>query len=99
MRFDPTIAMSEQGLKIGSMHFTVKTRFGTPSSSSRGHVSRFSFELVLQLASAPFRSVSGPFRLRLAPFCFGSVLGPFRGVGWGQDEVGEGGFCERKEYH
>ena len=38
--------------------------------------------------SAPFRSVSRPFQLRLAPFrvCFGSVSGPFRGVGWGQGE-------------
>ena len=53
----------------------------------------------------------GPFRLRLAPFgsvwlrlaparvCFGSVSGPFRGVGWGRGGVGERGFCKGKEYH
>ena len=38
-----------------------------------------------------FRSISAPFWLRLAPFrvCFGSVSGPFRGVGWGRGGVGE----------
>ena len=30
---------------------------------------------------------------------FGSVSGPFRGVGWGRGEVGERGFCKGKEYH
>ena len=58
--------------------------------------------------SAPFGSVSAPFGsvwLRfgsvLAPFrvCFGSVSGPFRGVGWGRGGVGERGFCKGKEYH
>ena len=38
--------------------------------------------------------------LSLAPFrvCFGPVLGPFRGVGWGQGGVGESGFFKGKEY-
>ena len=51
--------------------------------------------------SAPFGSVSAPFRLRLALFRlrFGSVSGPFRGVGWGRGGVGERGFCKGKEYH
>ena len=31
--------------------------------------------------------------------CFGSVSGPFRGVGWGRGEVGERGLCKGKEYH
>ena len=52
----------------------------------------------------PFRLRFGPFVsvwLRLAPFrvCFGSVSGPFRGVGWGRGGVGERGFCMGKEYH
>ena len=34
-----------------------------------------------RLRSAPFGSVSGLFRVR-----FGSVSGPFRGVGWGRGE-------------
>ena len=38
---------------------------------------------------------SGPFRV-----CFGSVSGPFGGVGWwGRGGVGERGFCKGKEYH
>ena len=46
----------------------------------------------------------GPFPLRVAPFGsvwlrFGSVSGPFRGVGWGRGGVGERGFCKGKEYH
>ena len=53
----------------------------------------------------------GPFRLRLAPcgsvwlrlapfrVCFGSISGPFRGVGWGRGGVGERGFCKGKECH
>ena len=32
----------------------------------------------------------GPFRV-----CFGSVSGPFWGVGWGRGGVGERGFCGR----
>ena len=56
------------------------------------------------LMSVPFGSVwlrFGSVWLRLAPFrvCFGSVSGPFRGVGWGRGGVGERGFCKGKEYH
>ena len=53
----------------------------------------------VRLRSAPFRLRLAPFQLRLAPFrvCFGSVSGPFRGVGWGRDGVGERGFCKGKE--
>ena len=41
-----------------------------------------------ELDFGPFRLRLAPFRLRLAPFrvCFGSVSGPFRGVGWGREE-------------
>ena len=51
--------------------------------------------------SHPQKLDFGPFWLRLAPFrvCFGSVSGPFWGVGWGQVGVGERGFCKGKEYH
>ena len=35
--------------------------------------------------------------LRSGPF--GSVSGPFRGVGWGRGGVRERGFCKGKEYH
>ena len=56
------------------------------------------------LISVHFGSVwlrFGSVWLRLAPFrvCFGSVSGPFRGVGWGRGGVGERGFCKGKEYH
>ena len=56
------------------------------------------------LISVHYGSVSvrfGSVWLRLALFqvCFGSVSGPFRGVGCGQGGVGERGFCKGKEYH
>ena len=49
----------------------------------------------------PFRLRFGSIWLRLALFrlCFGSVSGPFQGVGWGRVGVGERGFCKGKEYH
>ena len=58
----------------------------------------------LELLWVHFRSVSGPFRVRLGPFgsvwvCFGSVSGPFRvrfGVLGG---VGGRGCSKGKEYH
>ena len=56
------------------------------------------------LISVHFGSVwlrFGSIWLRLAPFRlrFGSVSGPFRGVGWGRGGFGERGFCKGKEYH
>ena len=55
------------------------------------------------------RSISAPLgsvRVHLAPFGlapfwvgYGSVSGPFRGVGWGRGGVRERGFCKGKEYH
>ena len=57
------------------------------------------------MISVHFGSVSvrfGSVGLRLAPFwpfrvCFGSVSGPFWGVGWGRGGVGERGFCKGKK--
>ena len=54
-----------------------------------------------KLDFSPFQLRFGSVRLRLARFwvCFGSISGPFRGVGWGRGGVEERGFCKGKEYH